>query len=449
MKRILVAMAVLVLGVIFPWACAENNTPTQVAPPALGGNPTNTPAGSITPTFTGTLPTMTPTSTWTPTGAITPPTATFTPTTAWTLAPTPAYDNNYGTSAAPNGVYYDASTSTLYVAEAESKAGTIVNALEQFNYTGAGVMSYTFMNNQIVVGQATPCAQYQPTPQVYTLTTVNFPIGIAVSSPFGLVGGSPGMLEMLDASSSGGATLYVENNYAFCPTFQDGGPFMDLTSSFGGAPFNNPKCLTADSAGHFYVADTGNGYIDEFDGGGALCTPLCSPAWLHRWNGSGTGFGPSITFKAPNSLACDSFNNIYIGDPGPYSVNGYTTSMVQVYTSGGTTLLGAFPLIPGCVVNGLTADPTTGDFFVSDANNGQVEQYRLIDLLGNAPAAWPPPAGTVYTQAGLRRAWGDPHSYHEFQPYTPSCLQFIGNYIIVGDSGNDFLNTFGPFTLPL
>ncbi|HJT25223.1 MAG TPA: hypothetical protein VJ873_11655 [bacterium] len=221
---------------------------------------------------------------------------------------------------------------------------------------------------------------------------------------------------------------------------------MNLTEGFEDAPFNNPKCLTADTFGNFYVTDTGNGYVDEFDGGGALCQPLCSPGWVHRWNGPGTGYSTNMTFKAPNSLATDNAGNVYVGDPGPYTNGGVNTSMVQVYTSGGTSLIGAFFLIPGCVVNGLAVD-SAGDFFVSDTNNGEVEEYQALYNNGTpwACCGVPAPAGTVLTQAGLVRTWGDPHSSHELLPYVPACIQFLpGNYVVVGDTGNDLLNVFGP-----
>jgi hypothetical protein len=329
-------------------------------------------------------------------------------------------------------MYYDGANN-LYIAEAENKAGTVVNALEQYTNHGGGVLSFNGTGNCVVIGQATPCAIY--TPVLLYCSGLNYPVGVAVSSPGGTVGGYPGNVEVLDIQSSGAASLYAENNYVYCPPALDNGPFMNYTMGFGGAQFSNPKCLTADSAGHFYVADTGNGYVDEFDGGGGLLG--WSPAWLHRWNGPGSGY-PGLTFKQPVAVACDSARNVYVADAGPYFNAGANTSIVQIYTSGGTSIIGSFYLLPGCVVNGLTVD-SAGDFFVSDTNNGEVEEYNVIGWACCAPAS-----PTVFSQVGLVRSWGDPHGYHEFMPYTPACMQFLGaGYIAVGDSGNDFLNVFG------
>lgn len=454
MKKFLVLL-IFLMGLVFPWACSDNKTPSQPSGPIVGTTPSGT-ATVVNPTVTGTLPTSTATGTPTPTGIINTNTPTASPTITWTFRPTPAYDNNYGTAAAPNGMYYDAVGSIVYVAEAESRAGTMVDAFEEFSNLGSGALTLVYgptgvaaVGNLIIVGQATPCALYQPTPQNFTVTSVHAPQGVAVSSPFGLVGGYPGMVEVLDLQSNGAATLYAENNYNFCPPALDGGPFMNNTTGFEDAPFNNPKCLTADKFGNFYVTDTGNGYVDEFDGGGTNCTPLCSPGWIHRWNGPGAGYSASMNFKAPNSLATDSAGNIYVGDPGPYSNGGVNTSMVQVYTSGGTSLIGAFFLIPGCVVNGLTVD-SAGDFFVSDTSNGEIEEYQM---LYNNSTPWvccsnPVPAGTVLTNVGEVTAWGDPHSPHEFLSYEPSCVQSLisggQTFIVSGDSGNDLLNVFGP-----
>ena len=412
MKKAFLALMTCI-GLIFPFACGENN-PAPVRPVAPSGA-TNTPSGA-TFTPTGTLPTATFTPTATPTGILNTPTFTYTPTSTWTLVAPPPYLNNYGTSAAPNGMYYDPVNQVLLVAEAENNGSTIINGLETFNVLSSGqTLTLQNLGNLVIKGGATPYATPNATPwSGGTTFVVSYPMGVATSN---------NSWGVLDNQLSGGATLYMANfNVYPYPVFTWGGPFENFTDGFGGAKFNNPRCLTADSLGNFYVADTGNGYIDEFDGGGYDYGS--SPGWLHRWNGDSS----STTFIKPVALACDNNNYVYIGDAGTIP------SQVQVYTSGGTTLLGKFSLIAGCKINGLTVD-NAGDFFVSDTNNGEVEEYQIVG--GLVP-------GTVATQANLIRSWGDPHSYHEFQPYTPSCLQFINNYIVVGDTGNDFLNIFGP-----
>lgn len=130
MKKILL-LFVLFISLVFPWACSDNKSPSTPSGPVVG-NGTTTPNGTvtpITPTYTGTIPTATFTFTPTPTGVAGAPTNT--PTSTWTWIATPQFQHNYGTSAAPNGMYYDGA-GNLYIAEAETKAGTIVNAMEQY-----------------------------------------------------------------------------------------------------------------------------------------------------------------------------------------------------------------------------------------------------------------------------------------------------------------------------
>jgi hypothetical protein len=407
----------LAVTVLLPWACSDNNSPSKPAGPALGGG-----SSSITPTFTGTIATATNSPTPTPTGV-----APLTPTPTWTFIAAPPYKGNVGTSAAPNGMYYDAANKALIVAEAENKGGTVVNGIEQFFVPLSGASAvYQGVGNIFAIGQATPIVLIStPTPEVIVDNGIyNFPVG-AVSSN--------GSIAVLDNQTSGSATLWAEDNNWYWPPAGPGGPFMNWTTGFGGASFHNPKCLTADPAGYLYVADTGSGYIDEFGPGNYVLGS--SPGWIHRWNGPGAGFGPGVKFIAPNAVVCDAFGQVFVADTGPFVVNGVSSSMVQVYSSGGTSILGSFNLIPNCVVNGIATD-SAGDFYVSDIANGEVEEYQMMP--------YPFVPGSPSTLVGLVTAWGDPHSYHEFYPYTPSCLQFVGTHVIVGDSGNNFLNIFGP-----
>lgn len=417
MRKLFFLYFFLVVTVLLPWACSDNNSPSNPSGPSLGG------LGG-TPTFTGTIPTATDTPTLTPTGI-----APSTPTPTWTFTTPKPYLNNYRTSAAPNGMYFDAGSNLLTVAEAQTQSGTTITAVEEFGVGGGGanLVLPPGVANIYAQGQATPyiLIPASPTPEVVTYGgTYGYPMG-AVSSN--------GTIAVLDSPPGGSATLFVEDNFYYWPPADVAGPFMNWTNGFSGATFRNPKGLTADPTGNIYVADTGNGYVDWFGRGNG---PLgSSPAWFGRWNGPGAGFGPGTTFKSPVAVACDNSGNVYVADSGPFVIGGVTTSMVQVFSSGGTTILGSFTLAANCVVNGITAD-SLGDFYVTDTSNGEVEEYQMMP--------YPFVNGSPSTQCGMVTAWGDPHSYHEFQPYTPSCLQFIGSYVIVGDAGNPFLNIFGP-----
>jgi hypothetical protein len=233
-------------------------------------------------------------------------------------------------------------------------------------------------------------------------------------------GGNNGYSAVLDNQSAGGAVLYYGNSslLGWQLVGSDYEPYG--TAGYWGAGFNNPKCLTADNNGFIYVADTGNSYVEEYNG-----------VWgQHRWNGEGPGMAGvtfanpggnfvSVSFKQPYAVACDAANpaNVWVGDVG------YNPSVIEEYSSGGTTIINAWAAVTGCVVHGITINPNTGNIYIADAGNNLVE---------------------VYSQTGtLLAEVSDPNpSAHELLPFAPSCIAFAGNYLIVGDSNNDFIDIF-------
>jgi len=365
----------------------------------------------VTPTFTGTPPTLTLTFTPTPTGTIPTFTPTFTPTRTWTPQNTPAFDNNYPTSAAPNGFNYNGNV--LTVAEGEGSGSTIVSMIETYNYVGSGTLAYQAAYNEAFQGVPTPNATppWQGTPVVVT-----FPQALAVSGNY---------WALLDNQANGGATLWMADKGTWpTPDYGFGGPYGVNTNGFGGSPFNKPMAMAGDSLGNFYIADTGIGYIEMF--GGAGCCG--SPPWLHRWNGWG-----GANYIKPNTVACDANDNVWVGDAG------YSPSRLQALSSGGSTLLGSWDLIPGCVINGLLVDLSIGGaatVYVSDSGNGGKVEVYLIQ---------PYPNPYTPSTCNLIRTWGDPFSFHESHPFSPSCIALVGGgYILVGDIGNDLIQVFGP-----
>jgi hypothetical protein len=384
---LLLTIALLVL--IFHWACSDNNSSPSKPVGTLAG--TNTPTPGVG-TVVGTP--VSPSS--------------FTPTPTMYIA-APVFQSNVGTSASPNTM--NNAGGVICVAEGEVKVGGDVTMYENFSTTGGQIALIPgSVGNEICIGVPTP--QATPAWQGTTIT---------LEMPLGLV---QGYNAILDCPPGGTPTLYEQN--PFWP-----GDYANYCSGYGGSPFNNPTGLAADNLGHYYVSDTGNGYVEEF-GGPSGQGPPYSPAWLHRWNGSSS----AKPFIAPGPIAFDANHYIWVAD------NGYTPAVIEIFASGATTFgapafntNGYFNTVPGCVAYGIAIDNTVGCssvpgpcVFVADGKNDQVEEY---DALGN-----------------LLREWGDPHGPHEFFPFVPRSIALVGSpiqYIIVGDSGNDMLQLFdGP-----
>lgn len=408
-------LAMLLVSLILPWACSDNNN-----------NPTKPPAAAVGSGGSG--------------GGSGAPTATIppvnTPFGSGTLTPTPTFVNNYGTSSSPNGMYYDGNGNLLVM---EGVPGIT-------NWTGyavnpvSGVLVGGGVGNGIAVGVPTPGVV---PPWVAPVTNIlQLPQGIAFNTN-GTGDFCPGAplhwWAILDSSPSGSATLYEGGNYPnagfVCPS---------LTAGYAGVTYSSPRAIVSDTTQpYFYVADTGNGYVDVMGLGDWSNGGHVDIGWPHRWNGSASNY----TFKKPVALAIDAYDNLFVGDAG------YTPSVVEEYSQEGTYLGGQWTLTPGCVINGLAVDSlanTTGeDLYVSDtANGGQVEEYQITG-----------PRTLV-----LVRTWGVTpgtplgNLYHEYLPFVPSCIALIQAFtntaivgpfppptqIIVGDANNNLLLEFGP-----
>lgn len=406
MKKFLLIVSIFVLPVLFVQLVSCSKTPTS--PIITVGGSSNT--STFTPVPSG--PTNTPTQTLVPGAPTYTPTLSPTITPTFGLTPTPVYENNYGTVAAPNGFYYAAGV--LWVAEGEIKVGGDVSAYIGYTLAGNALSSFGG-SNEVVTGFPTP----QATPAWAGGTTIilAIPQGIAYTPANG------GYFALLDSPPSGSASMYEG-----CTGFNinsiplGSSQYTNYGVGYEGSPFNAPKALASDSIGDFYIADTGNGYVEQF---GEVCSSGPPPALneIHRWY----GYTPNGTFKQPYAVACDSSNNVYVGDAG------YNPSIIEEFKSDGTTIQNGYPFntVAGCVVHGLALDSSVSpaNIYVADAGNDLIEEYS-----GGAVA----PVGT------LLREWGDPHGPHEIAPFIPSCIAITGTNIIVGDVGNDELQVFGP-----
>ncbi|HXY53286.1 MAG TPA: 6-bladed beta-propeller [Nitrospirota bacterium] len=124
------------------------------------------------------------------------------------------------------------------------------------------------------------------------------------------------------------------------------------------ALLKNPRGLTLDRAGNFWVADTGNDRLQKFSLQGSL---------LQVIGQSGSGEGE---FRSPSGIAIDSKGTIYVADTGNRRVQVFSSKGMFLGTFGkGGNLRGQFSEPVGLAVDG-------SDFvYVVDRGNDRIAKY--------------------------------------------------------------------------
>jgi len=160
---------------------------------------------------------------------------------------------------------------------------------------------------------------------------------------------------------------------------------------------SNPGGVAVDSSGNVYIADTGNGFIEEVDvasgnlyvlaGGGAM-TPQQSQAatnWQDHF-----GLGLSIRLNAPEGIAVDSTGIIYFAATGDNVVARLISGIFSVVAGGGTNPPGVRGAATSAALDGPggVAIGPAGALYIADTGNNVVQQIgrRVIEPKPVAPA---------------------------------------------------------------
>jgi sugar lactone lactonase YvrE len=137
------------------------------------------------------------------------------------------------------------------------------------------------------------------------------------------------------------------------------GPVMTLPASVTPASLSGPKGVAVDSTGNVYISDTGNNRILKVDASSGATSVLGNYVWIP---GNPATAPPQYAFKAPQGLAVDSWNNVYVADTG----NSVVVEIPSNYQLGGAVPLLAYPGAPKFSNPVAIAVDPQGNIYVAD-----------------------------------------------------------------------------------
>ena len=215
--------------------------------------------------------------------------------------------------------------------------------------------------------------------------------------------------------------------YAFT-TYAGTASIGSVDGAGGGARFNGPYAVAADTAGNLYVADNWNRTIRKITPTGVVSTLAGTPGSY----GAGDGPGNIALFGNPWGIAVDAAGNVYVADAFFNTIRkitptGFVSTLAGApFLSGSTDGIGSAALFN--VPSGVAVD-TVGNVYVTDSGNSTIRKIT--------------PAGVVTTLAGQP-------GFHGWNPLdgpmpsldgTGSAARFISLHGLTADAAGNLYAT--------
>jgi sugar lactone lactonase YvrE len=242
-------------------------------------------------------------------------------------------------------------------------------------------------------------------------TTATAPLSTLVANPLGeavdgagnlyVVSGTNGHGMVNEISATNGQITLVAGAGATVPTTT---PMPATSASI------TPYGIAVDGAGNLYIADYGNGLVEEVD---ATTHQIVAIAGNNSGNGASTTPEPALTAAIyPFGVAVDTTGNIYIldrdGEYGDGTVDKIPAGTGQIVVVAGAGFSQASPQSPltfGFYQPTNVAVDGAGNYYIADAGDDRVEEVNvstgLISVLAGFGPDVPGTTPTTATNASL------------------------------------------------
>jgi len=128
------------------------------------------------------------------------------------------------------------------------------------------------------------------------------------------------------------------------------------------ATLSGPMGVAVDASGNVYISDTGNNRVLEVNQATGVATTLGNYVWV---SGSPSTAPPQYAFKAPQGIAVDNWNNVYVADTG----NAVVVEIPSNIALGGAVPLLAYAGAPKFINPVGVAIDSLGNIYVADTKN--------------------------------------------------------------------------------
>jgi trimeric autotransporter adhesin len=304
---------------------------------------------------------------------------------------TQGYSGDFGPATqaqlhSPSGVAVDTS-GNLYIADSGNNVIREVTTDGSIaTFAGNGLASYS--GDSGTSSAATP-----------TQAGLHDPLDVAV--------GPNGTIYIVDTGNSfvravsGGAINYVAGSGSVGFAGDGGSAIATTTNTGPGVALYGPLAISFDSAGNYYLADSGNARIRKIDTKGIITTVAGNGTIGFAGDGSAAA---SANLNQPSGVAVDKQGNIYIADTGNARIRKISSSgtISTVAGNGMVSYSGDGGSATAAQLNGplgVAAD-NSGNLYIADSQNGVVRIVKKGSIASAGGGTLVIPRGVATDAAG-------------------------------------------------